>query len=232
MRRLTTFACLTLVVFAAAALASPANRGLQGYEVADGRYGGALTNEDQVGFAKSGVDTFCMISHIMSPAGDDAEINWTIGPPCHVWDAAYSCPPWPMFLGPLPGNTYNGDFQDDIGLPWWDDWYCVDYTQKDTAIWHCSTYNAVAGMSWYCGDETIPSCGGGDPVGGYGNNYDEWLSCYVPVVNPGAGTQITLTYDINYDNEPGYDYTYVRQSTSTGWQIINTHNGGPTSLVG
>ena len=232
MKSLKVLTCLGLLMaLATSAAADSRVQALQGYTVADAAYPHMLPSLSHSWLAKSGADTFCMISHVWSPTHDDEEVNYTIGQEIHIWDAAYSCQPWPIFLGPQPGNTYNGDFQIDNGLPNWDDWNCVDYTQRDTEIWHCSTYNSVSGNSWYCGDENVPSCGGSDTVGGYGNNYDEWLSYYATVENPDLQTIITLAYDINYDTEPGYDYTYVRYKTANGWETAAEHDGGPTSLT-
>ena len=202
-RRLTTIALILL--FCSAAMAGPAGPVSKRYQIANYHDNLYLTNADQVGFAKSGADTFCMISH---RPGDAAEVALVWSDPGHPG-----------------GNTLNGDFQDDLGLPAWDDWYCVDYTQRDQVIWHCSTYQAISGQSWYVGDETIPSCGGGDPVGGYGNNYDEWLSYYADVADDQAATSINIEFDLRYDNEPAYDYLYLRHETATGYATDATYNG-------
>ncbi|MFH1844680.1 MAG: hypothetical protein ABIF77_15875, partial [bacterium] len=216
MKRFTMFACLILVIFATVAMGAPANRSFRGYDVTKGD-SGVLTNEDYTGFAKSGTDTICMISHILAPLGDDTE--------------ELQC------FGPEVNNTYHGDFQDDFGLPNMDGWYCVDYTQKDTPIWHVSTYQAanldpftVPNNAWWCGED-FASCGGGDPVGGYGNSYTEYLDYWATVTSAGAPTTLTITAVLNYDNEPGYDFLYLQYENAAGMQTQATYNGQGTGTV-
>ncbi|MFH1842384.1 MAG: FlgD immunoglobulin-like domain containing protein [bacterium] len=199
--------CLMMILLSATVLAAPINQDFRGYEVTRDRTA-TLTNADHSGFAKSGVDTFCMLSHTGSPAGDAAE--------------SYS---------PGPDNLYAGDFQDDFGLKNWDDWSCVDYTQRTDPIWHIDTYHAVNGSySYWCG-ENYPSCGGGDPAGGYGNSYEEFLDYWAEVGNPDLVTHLTLTATINYDNEPGYDYLYLQYENNYGMQNEFIYNGIGTGVA-
>jgi len=214
MVRSLLFVCVLLLLLTSSTLAAPAHRSLQGYDV---RWGGqdVLTNADFAGFAKSGVDTICMMSHIGSPSGDEQEIT------------------------PLdPENSFNGDFQDDFGLPAWDDWYCVDYTQATGSAWHVATYNCAnldltitPNHAWWCGED-LPSCGGGDPAGGYGNSYDERLDYWAEVTNDLAPTSIDVSAVLNYDNETGYDYLYLKYETVGGMQNAAEYNGADTGLSG
>jgi len=197
---------LVLILLPVFIQAAPVSRDFRGYEVTR-ETTATLTNADHGSFTKSGVDTFCMLSHAGSPAGDSAE--------------SYS---------PGPGNLYAGDFQDDFGLKNWDDWSCVDYTQRTDPIWHIDTYHAVNGSySYWCG-ENIPSCGGGDPDGGYGNSYTEYLDYWADVGNPDQVTSLTITATINYDNEPGYDFLYLQYESATGMQTVATFNGLGTQV--
>lgn len=66
MKRLTILACLALIVSAGAAWADPVDRDLRGYEFVDGN--GYYTNSDASMFAKSGVDTVCLL-------GDDGDLR-------------------------------------------------------------------------------------------------------------------------------------------------------------
>ncbi|MFH1845616.1 MAG: hypothetical protein ABIF77_20725, partial [bacterium] len=207
------FVFCVLILFASTTSAAPAGRSLQEYDVARGDFD-ILTNADYAGFAKSGLDTFCMLSHIGSPAGDELEIT------------------------PLgPGNYYNGDFEDDFGLPAWDDWYCVDYTQAGESAWHVDTYNCAnldptvtPNNAWWCG-ENLPSCGGGDPAGGYGNSYEEYLDYWAEITSDLVSTNINVQAILNYDNEPGYDYLYLQYETVGGLQTAATYNGADTGLA-
>jgi len=196
---LTTW--LILILLGGSASGGSADRPGRGYEVARGD-GAILTNSDFNGFMKSGVDTICMLSHIGSPDGDAGE-GYASG----------------------PDNTYGGDFQDDFGFKNWDDWSCVDYTQRKDPIWHIDTYMAVNGSySYWCGED-YPSCGGSDPDGGYGNRYEEFLDYWAEVRDPHAVTTVTLTATINYDNEPGYDFLYLQFENATGMQNTAAFNG-------
>jgi len=127
----------------------------------------------------------------------------------------------------------DGDFQHDIweSFPMDEGWYGVDITQRTEEIWHIDTYNAelldelvVPNHAMWCGTD-IPSCGGGDPEGGYGNGYNEYLDWYGVVPNPGSGTTVNLTARLNYDNEPGYDFLTLEVDRSSGLDVVQTWNG-------
>ncbi|MFH1845055.1 MAG: hypothetical protein ABIF77_17850 [bacterium] len=193
--------CVFLALLNSIVQADPANRSNLDYEIARGD-GDILTNADYTGFIKSGVDTICMLSHVGSPAGD-LEEGYSLG----------------------PGNSYAGDFQDNFGIENWDGWRCIDYSQWADSTWHIDTYMAVNGSySYWCGED-YPSCGGGDPDGGYGNSYVEYLDYWAEVGNPSVATNLTLTATINYDCEPGYDYLYLQYEDSYGMTSIATFNG-------
>jgi len=214
MKRISLFACLILVICSTVVLAAPANRDLRGYDVTRGGFG-TLTNEYQAGFAKSGTDTFCMMSHIDAPAGDQAE----------------------NYGGPGPNNAFNGDFQDDFGLPHFDGWYCVDYTQRAEPYWNVDTYQAAnldpttpGNHAWWCG-QNFQSCGAGDPAGGYGNDYNEFLDYWAEVGDAGQPTNITVQAVMNYDNEAGYDFLRLQKEEATGMVEVAFWNGEGTLVT-
>lgn len=218
MKSIGTLAAIALIFLSVANTNATSSRNAaQNYQLADGRYPLVVTNRDLPSPAKSGVDTFCMLSHVGSPAGDDLEDPGLPG---------------------VPPNTYRGDFQDDYGLPHWDDWYCVDYTQRTESEWHIDSYNCQnldpgtpGNHAWWCG-ENYPSCGGGDPGGGYGNDYEEYFDYWATVVDDQASTSIHLTAMLNYDNEPGYDYLYLqRVHPSGGLSTLATYNGQDSGLL-
>ncbi len=125
-----------------------------------------------------------------------------------------------------PDRT-DGKFQDDAdpSLPDWEGWTSVDLTERTEEIWHIDTWNSPTGTAaMWCG-EVFASCGLGDPAEGYGNDYEEILAWSATVASPAADTDVTLTYDLNYDNEPGYDYLYVQYEAFDGWRDLIVYNG-------
>jgi hypothetical protein len=91
----------------------------------------------------------------------------------------------------------------------WNGWFTVDNTQLTVEKWQASTYFAVAGTySAWCGED-IPSCGPGDPDGGYGNGYNEMLEWRGAVANNTLSCTVTVVATLQYDTEPGYDYSYL-----------------------
>ncbi|MCP4145838.1 MAG: hypothetical protein GY752_11220 [bacterium] len=119
----------------------------------------------------------------------------------------------------------DGKFQDDATgtIPDEEGWTGVDLTVEPT-VWHVSTYRTGVNTA-YCGDELIPSCGAGDPVGGYANSYWELLDWSGTAPDPLLPTTIDVTGIIWYDNEPGYDYTYFAVEETGGMMVYETWNG-------
>ena len=107
--------------------------------------------------------------------------------------------------------TYYGDFEDAEGDPAWNGWTHYDVTAPRESHWNVSTYNQPnpANHAAWCGDINIPSCGGEDPEGGYGNSWSELLEFRQAVPNTGIGSSVTITATLIHDSEPGYDYTYL-----------------------
>lgn len=186
MKRFTLFACLLVLAWTVAAFGSDTG---DRYNIADGRYAKVLTGE-AVWNSAAKQDTVCML-------GSNG-----------------------------PYSLYYGNFEDAVGAPSWDRWYGVDLTQKTAPIWHIDTYNANVtpcldpaytfcgnlNHSWWCGDD-YPSCVAGDPEGGYGNNYEEYLDWWGTIpgeFNELLDLDVTVEAMLSYDNEPGYDYLYLQ----------------------
>ena len=127
----------------------------------------------------------------------------------------------------------DGDFQHESvpSFPQDEGWFGVDMTERTEAVWHISTYNAalldtlqLPNRAMWCGEDW-PSCGPGEPVGGYGNGYLEYLDWYGIVPNSSGSTQVTLTARLNFDNEPGYDLLTLEVERSSGMEVVQTWNG-------
>ncbi len=132
--------------------------------------------------------------------------------------------------GPGAGT---GKFQNDINptLPDDEGWIGVDITAKTAYIWHIDTFNAPAGgNAIWCG-EVFVACGGADTAEGYGNSYQEQLDWSGTVADNGVATNMTVTFDLNYDNEPGYDYLYLRYEGAAGMTNVATYNGVGTGTA-
>ncbi|MBU8870051.1 MAG: T9SS type A sorting domain-containing protein [Gemmatimonadales bacterium] len=136
-----------------------------------------------------------------------------------------------FLIGPWgSGAVVNGQFQDPSGSPDWGGWTSIDLTQNYEPIWHVDTYNVVSGVySAWCGDISYYACVPEDPVGGYGSNYDELLSWYGNVGNPGVSTTVDITATLNHNTEPGYDYSclgYYKANSSNIFYLWNADGVG------
>jgi hypothetical protein len=130
-----------------------------------------------------------------------------------------------------------GDFEEVGGRPSWDGWFGVDRTAPTSSHWHVDTYHAAnldpfstPNHAWWCG-EMWPSCGPGDPAGGYGNYYIEYLDWYGDVPAPGSPTTMRIAAVLNHDMELGYDYLYLEYEDANGMGILETFNGRADSVV-
>lgn len=128
-------------------------------------------------------------------------------------------------------DRLDGMFQSDTNpsLPDWEGWTSVDLTARTNAIWHVDTFNApVGGNAVWCG-QVYSSCGGADPAEGYGNGYIEYLDWTGTVAENALATNVTVTFDANYDNEPGYDYLRLQYLCLDGVTTVATYNGSTQS---
>lgn len=123
-----------------------------------------------------------------------------------------------VLMGPGGRYPYRGDFETALprplapgSLP--DGWVSRDLTVPPGNHWHIDTYgNPGAGCGLWCGSMNYPSCGGLDPVGGYGNNWHDVLEIRKRVA--GAAT-VRVQAALRYDTEPGYDFLSLQRRTAS-----------------
>ncbi|RKX32155.1 MAG: hypothetical protein DRP71_12465 [Verrucomicrobia bacterium] len=149
--------------------------------------GGSVIHGGSPGLAKAGGDTINLMA-----ASDDPTNN--------VNPLDYGLEPY-----------YDGDFENEFGIPDWNGWTHYDITAPTTSNWNVSNYNQPdpANFAAWCGDIKIPSCGVDDPEGGYGNSWNDILEFRQTVPNTGTSSMVTVTATLIHDSEPGYDYTYL-----------------------
>lgn len=129
---------------------------------------------------------------------------------------------------------FRGDFENDQGVPDWNGWTHYDVRQPTTTHWNVSTYNQPdpTNHAAWCGDINLPSCGGDDPAGGYGNAWRDILEFRHPVPDPGISTTVTVNATLIYDTEPGYDYVHLSyRDLGLDFQDIQTWDGAGTVVV-
>ncbi|MCP4574067.1 MAG: T9SS type A sorting domain-containing protein [bacterium] len=141
-----------------------------------------------------------------------------------------------ILIGPLElAPVVIGTFQDAAGDPDWHGWTTQDWAAPDTTdtTWHVSDYYAFSGTySAYCGDETIPSCGGGDPTGGYGNKWEKALKWGMAVADPSQPTTIEVAFAFDVDSEYNYDYAVTaRELANKAWENLWLLSGDTTGTV-
>ena len=110
-----------------------------------------------------------------------------------------------------------GDFQSPGGGAAWNGWTSIDDSRDNETHWQASQPLAVSGAwSAWCGDPTLPSCGGADVPGGYGNNWDTLLEWRGTVADPQQPCTVRVQALVSYDSEPGYDYSWLSCATAGG----------------
>lgn len=130
------------------------------------------------------------------------------------------------------GALYIGTFEDAGGGPDWNDWTSRDLTVPPANPWHVDTFRVVSGTySAWCGDASLPSCGGTDPAGGYGNDWEAVLEWRGTVAAPGLPCQVDVSAVLNHDTETGYDHCYLSVLTAAGRQDLWTGDGIATGLA-
>jgi hypothetical protein len=144
-----------------------------------------------------------------------------------------------IYLIGEPGSG-TGDFQSGLlNDPDLEGWTSVDRTRREISKWHIDTFNAELlddrspNHALYCGEVFTP-CSTEDTPEGYGNNYEEYVDWWGTVSNMNAPTIVTVSGILNYDNESGYDYLYLRNEDSNGWNDVTYWNGtnlNTTTLV-
>jgi hypothetical protein len=145
-----------------------------------------------------------------------------------------------LMAGSGSGAPYIGDFEDGskaLTTPV-NGWISIDDTQPTVTHWQLSNYvgqGALGGAQWaWCGDIAIPSCDGGatDPVGGYGNNWNDLLEWRQAVTSNGLSTTLGITATANIYSEPGYDgTTLAAEKFDVGFVSINYWDGISAGLA-
>lgn len=134
-----------------------------------------------------------------------------------------------VLIGPWgSGAQANGQFQTATGLPDWNGWTHYDVTKPTVSHWQISDYfadnlgsNPGAGnLAGWCGDLSFEACSEEDPVGGYGNNWNDIIEFYATVANPGIGVTVSFSAFANIDSEPGFDGTSVLYRTADGMETL------------
>jgi len=112
-----------------------------------------------------------------------------------------------------PGTPTQGD-------PAWNGWTSADLTYLEPK-WHIDTFNAenlnghgVGNKAMYAGEVFAYDCGG--TFEGYANKYNEFLDWWGTVLDPEAGTLITVDAYINHDTEENWDYLYLQYEDAAG----------------
>jgi len=129
------------------------------------------------------------------------------------------------------GAPYNGQFQDQNGLPAWNDWTHRDITQPTVSHFQISDYHAgnlpggSGNLAAWCGDINIPACSPEDAEGGYGNSWNDLIEWRGTVADNTIGVTVHFTAYANIDSEPGYDYTHIRYLHADGTFIAASFDG-------
>ena len=133
-----------------------------------------------------------------------------------------------VLIGPNSDTSAQviGTFEDAVGNASWNGWTHIDLTQKTVPHWQASTYFAVNGTySAWCGED-VPSCGGGDPAGGYVNGYNELLEWRGAVTDNSLSCTVTVTATVQHNTEPNYDWTFLSYETYDGGIIdVGSYTG-------
>ncbi|MFO7654102.1 MAG: T9SS type A sorting domain-containing protein [Candidatus Krumholzibacteriia bacterium] len=115
----------------------------------------------------------------------------------------------------------------------WNGWTSRDITQITESHWHVSDYKgdvtganpSATNLVAYVGDETLPPCGAGEPEGGYGNSWLDWMDWYGTAPTAGASTTVGVEFYINYNTEAGYDFLEFQVERSTGMDAVMIYDG-------
>ncbi len=126
-------------------------------------------------------------------------------------------------------------FDDPVtGAPDPQGWLPVDLTAQLGTYFHVDTFNVPSGggtKAMWCGapaDTSEPLCRYAT-LPGYGHH---WYQNFTSISFPDSG-DVTLSYVINYDVEPGYDYVTVQyKDTSDTWIDLISYNGTAQNVPG
>lgn len=137
-----------------------------------------------------------------------------------------------VLIGPWgSGAPVNGQFQDTSGDADWNAWTHWDETQPTITHWHASGYNAenlsggLNNLAAFCGDATYEACDSTDPVGGYGNNWNDILEFSFTVSDKNTESTMEVSGVFNSNTEPGYDFVTFRFVTADGFVEADVFDG-------
>jgi hypothetical protein len=204
MKKLTMFACLSLVlVFATAAVASDANRALKGYDKTVGDYS-TLTSNGLVGFVKSGADTVCLLGDDETPNRGDFQT--AVGTPSD-------------------DGWFGVDLTQKVDPIWHIDTYYADNLDPGTVpnhAWWC-------GEMWDSCGPTDPAGGYGNNY----NEYLDWWGNVGDAGSPGtARIEAVLNYDdepgydylyVQYEDATGMQDLMTYNGKADGVILNATH---------
>ncbi len=137
-----------------------------------------------------------------------------------------------FLIGPWStGAQVNGQFEDVGGNPAWNGWTHWDPTEVTETHWHVSDYMASGlnetpgNLAAYCGDATIEACVPEDPIGGYGNSYNDIIEFNYVVANAAAGCTVNVSGVFNSNTELAYDYIIFQFITADGAVVQSANDG-------
>jgi hypothetical protein len=126
------------------------------------------------------------------------------------------------------------DFEDGMGGADAQGWQSRDATAPPDTFFHVDDFSGLdpeyaplsGTKSLWCGRRNDTSSCSFATWPGYGNEWDQFFqSVAFPTTGP-----VSLSYDIRYDTEPGYDYVYVDYLSKTGnWNTLDSYNGAGTT---
>ncbi len=139
----------------------------------------------------------------------------------------HGSPPDTLVVYGGPGVD-EGKFESADGMPDEQDWKAIDQYHDGQAVhWRVDTYRAEGldpstpgNRAWLCGIPDMPSCGPGDPIGGYGNAWNEAIAWSAPAINPLLPTDVRITAVIDVDTEPGYDWLSLHYHNGESWEQV------------
>jgi hypothetical protein len=137
-----------------------------------------------------------------------------------------------------PGSGTAADFEQGAPTWPWQGWYSEDVSAATESNWHVSQYYgratgatpAPGNWTAYCGDETIAACTAADTVGGYNNNWLEWLDWWADAPNAAAATTVQMDFYVSYSVEGvPYDWCELQVERELGMELVELFSGESTN---
>lgn len=128
------------------------------------------------------------------------------------------------------------DFDDGLGGPDAQGWTTVDLSVQADTFSHVDDFSGLepdfspieGAKSFWVGTRPSPELCDYATLPGYGNNWDESFES-VPFTTSG---DVTISYYVRYDTEPGYDYFRAQYFSRTGTRHTLAEYNGPISSPG